>query len=158
MKRIVALDPGGTTGWAYWQDTPIRTSNESPWDHFTAGQIGPEEHHEQLFAHLEFLHTSDYTIVCESFEFRQGQQRHNIRLDSKEYIGVVKLLGQQRNLPVVFQTAALGKGFVSDEKLKVMGLWIPGKQHARDALRHLIYYMVVKQHHKELIRSWKDLT
>lgn len=157
MKRIVALDPGGTTGWAMWQDRPLM-EDAGLWNYFTIGQMGPEPHHEDLYASLELWHVSDYTIVCESFEFRQGKQRHNIVLDSKEYIGVVKLLQQQRNIPVVFQTAALGKGFVTDDKLKVMGLWYPGKKHAMDAMRHLIYYMVTKRGHKDLIASWKDLT
>jgi hypothetical protein len=58
---------------------------------------------------------------------------------------------------VVFQTAGAGKGFVSDEKLKIMDMWVPGKKHAMDARRHLIYYMVNKQKRLDLIQSWKNL-
>jgi hypothetical protein len=157
VKRIVALDPGGTTGWAYWQDQPNPQNPSQP--NFMVGQLGPQEHHQGLYQWLEHLHVSDFTVVCESFEFRQQDvgTRMGINLMSREYIGVTKLFGQERNAPVVFQTAALGKGFVTDEKLKVMGLWWPGMKHAMDAMRHLIYYMVLKDGHKYLINSWKDL-
>src|SRR5687767_4243289 len=109
MKRIVALDPGGTTGWAMWQDEPM-SMHSSPWNHFNAGQIGPEEHHLDLYAHLEHLHVSDFTVISESFEFRQNQvdaNRRGINLMSREYIGVTKLFGKERRVPVVLQTAAV---------------------------------------------------
>jgi hypothetical protein len=166
MKRIEALDPGGSTGWARWQDQPM--PYDPPWDHFTCGQIGPHQHHEELYDHLCSEQTDDFTVVSESFEFRQGQQKPNIVLVSREYIGVAKLFCAQRNVrPVVLQTAGLAKGFIPDKpegglpanaKLKVMGLYVPGKPHANDAMRHLIYYMVNTLGHRHLIKSWKDLT
>lgn len=158
MQRIVALDPGGTTGWAMWEEGPLTLQSHSTSDRFNCGQIGPDEHHKQLWDFLGTMQTHDFTIVCESFEFRQGKQRHNINLMSKEYIGVAKLFAAERmDTPVVFQTAALGKGFVSDAKLKAMGLYHPGHKHAMDAIRHLVYYMVIKEHRRDLIESWKDL-
>lgn len=157
MKRIIALDPGGTTGIAVWTD--CRPS--SPTDNeFTWYELGPEEHHKELW---DFLlkgtvgASGDHTIVCESFEFRQNRQRDNINLMSREYIGVVKLFQQQYGTPVVFQTAGVAKPFVTDEKLKAMGLYQKGSKHERDATRHLIYYMVNKLHRIDLIKSWRDL-
>lgn len=155
MKRIIALDPGGTTGWALWeQHLAIHGTAKDVWN---VGQMGPEDHHSDLYAHLERCHTHEFTVVCESFEFRQNRQRDNINLMSREYIGVTKLFGQERSTPVVFQTAARAKGFVTDQKLKAMGLWWPGNKHAMDAMRHLITYMVQKERRYDLIESWKNL-
>jgi len=152
MKRVVALDPGGTTGWA----SLTVVGGEDMWEE---GQIGPDAHHFELWDFLKeesVLH-HDMTIVCESFEFRQNKQRNNINLMSREYIGVIRLFGVLFDIPVVFQTAGTGKGFVSDDKLKVMGLYKPGQRHSNDAKRHLIYYVVTKLHRTDLLESWKSL-
>src|SRR4051812_23358195 len=111
--RIVALDPGGTTGMAMTDDKGISVSGaESARNQFNASwqihHMGPEEHHKELYQGL--MLTRPDVIVCESFEFRQGSQRANINLMSKEYIGVVKLYRDVTKTPVVFQTAAAGKG------------------------------------------------
>lgn len=151
IKRIVSLDPGGTTGWVTWT-SPAKGPEE-----FTCGQFGPDEHHKRLFSFLEDQHIHQTVVVCESFEFRQNRQRDNINLMSREYIGVTKLFGQERNVPVVFQTAGAAKAFVTDQKIKAMGLWAPGYKHAMDAMRHLITYMVQKQERYDLIKCWKDL-
>lgn len=154
MKQILAIDPGGTTGLAWWREA----ATGDAWD---LKHIGPDEHHWDLWCFLDRLvsltHPAELTIVCESFEFRQNRQRDNINLMSKEYIGIVKLFGTNTDTPVVFQTAAMGKGFVSDEKLKAMGLWVPGMKHAMDARRHLITYMVQKQRRIDLTKSWRNL-
>lgn len=150
---VVALDPGGTTGYAVWH------GGQS----FYHGQMGPDEHHHDLWNYLAKLKTAggdeDLTIVCESFEFRQNRQRDNIELISKEYIGVVKLFRESYHTPVVFQTAALGKGFITDEKLKAMGIWkvTMGERHARDAYRHLYFYLINRLKHYEFMETWKDL-
>lgn len=166
MERIIALDPGGTTGWAMWTKMYNYVPGSGQYlgedDKFSWGQLGPHEHHEELFALLEHMHVQEYTIVCESFEFRQYRQRENINLMSREYIGVVKLFRQQRSeiasfSPVVFQTAGQAKGFVSDEKLKAIDLYPSGQKHARDALRHLIYYMVNKRKRYDIVKNWRDL-
>jgi len=150
-KTIVALDPGGTTGITIWKDLGL---GEQVWFNL---HLGPDEHHKELADLLEREQTQDFTVVCESFEFRQGKQRAGIVLVSKEYIGVVKYLARERNFPVVFQTAGLAKGFVSDEKLKAMGLYQRGMRHANDATRHLVTYRVQRLHHNYLINDWKVL-
>jgi len=159
-ERIVALDPGGTTGWAMWQDTSIpNQADNGLWENFTCGQMETAKHHLRLHDWLEHLHTQKFTVVDERFEFRKGDEhRAGINLISREYIGVAELFCQQRDVHHVMQQAASAKGFVTNDKLKVMGLYVPGKQHAMDAMRHLIYYMVNRRNRWDLIESWKDLT
>ncbi len=149
--RLMALDPGGTTGWA--KVTSLPDINELE---FTHGQLGPHEHHTELYDHLE-IH-SPYTVICESFEFRQmgSDTKKKVELISREYIGVTKLYCSYFNVHLEFQTASTAKALIPDKgpaqdvKLKQLGLYVPGAKHARDAYRHLLRYMVVSD------RSFKN--
>lgn len=160
--KIIALDPGGTTGWATWEDSILGSSESygegrnvkvpygdtdiTGW--FSYGQLGPNEHHLELETLLGLEHSEhDYTVVCESFQYRSGivaQYRPNLVLDSVEYIGVVKYFVQDRGLAgrLYMQTASAAKDFITDDKLKRLNLWIKGQQHARDALRHLCFWLI----------------
>lgn len=158
--KVVALDPGGTTGWAAFsikEEERVKHLKQPQLflPGFYCGQFLADNHHADLYNWLEFESVSDFTIVCESFEFRQNRQRDNINLISKEYIGVTKHFGQEYNVPVVFQTAAAAKSFVTDTKLKQMNLYAPGYPHAMDAMRHLVFYLVKEQKMYDLVKCWK---
>lgn len=158
LPIIMPYDPGGTTGWAYFNPFSLIVK---------CGQI-TGQHHLELNQHLE-LHLgrtialldqmamrnlngaiktrSPREIICESFQFRQftGFDKSKVELDSVEYIGVIKLYSQLSHTPLHFQTASVAKHFVSDDKLKRLGWYTPtaGMVHARDALRHLLYRLIV---------------
>ena len=133
MMNILAFDPGGTTGWVLYSDDTI-----------VGGQL-EGQHHLDLFNLL-----NDYDpdiIVYETFEYR-NKSRAGLVLDSREYIGVIKLYNQiWSGTKLVAQTPAQAKGFVTDDKLKKMKLYYPGMPHMCDAMRHLVYYIV---NHTEL--------
>jgi hypothetical protein len=165
MLHVLALDSGGSTGWAMYQAETWKDSNrwpdvvsESP---ILQGQLGPDKHHSELWDLLGTMHVTNFIIVCESFEYR-GEDRANISLISKEYIGVVELFTQDRNrtLPAdiqvrhVPQTAATGKGFWypkvpgkkaswDPRKLQAVGLYQPttNGRHINDATAHLLAWL-----------------
>lgn len=144
---IIGLDPGGTTGWASLD------TNSGEWTH---SQLGPHEHHLELEKCLEsVLPRKMHALVCESFEYRRDQ-RDNVQLVSREYIGVVKLFAQKYGTPVVFQTASQGKAFWKDEKLKLCNLHVPGNPHANDATRHVLAYMLRYQRSTPLLQSYLE--
>lgn len=158
LTRIIALDPGGTTGWAtYTCDEMLNTEDKIERSDvvWTCGQIGPGEHHLALDEFLGNQQVAKYYVVCESFEFRKDKQRDNIVLSSLEYIGVAKRFCQERELNIYMQTASMAKGFVSDEKIKALSLWSPGHKHAMDAYRHLIYFMVNRMYRYDLLEYWR---
>lgn len=144
MFRIIALDPGGTTGWAAYTAERMEAEKgkyEYYAEKFTCGQIDAQEHHLQLYNMLGLMQTQVYHVVTESFEYR-NRARPGLELISREYIGVTKLFCADRQVTFHKQTAAMGKGFVKDENIKKLGLWSPGFKHAMDAYRHLLYYMI----------------
>jgi hypothetical protein len=143
--KVIALDPGGTTGWATYD------GNE-----YKCGQLGPEEHHQQLYGLLEFMETDpDFIVVTESFQYRQGKWRPNVSLMSREYIGVTKLFCANNVHDYVEQTAAQAKALVTDDKVKAMGLWHTGWPHAMDATRHLLFYLVTQCDGRKILEAWR---
>lgn len=152
--KIIALDPGGTTGWATYDDrVPEGVSK------FNMGQIGPDEHHQELDVLLGQQSADDYYVVCESFEYRKGL-RDNLVLVSCEYIGVTKLFCVRTSVPLKLQTAAVGKGFFwpadrkkgrTDRLLQLGFNPTYETRHQHDALRHLLQYMMDNNIQKERI-------
>lgn len=161
---ITALDPGGTTGVALYDCDIIFNANEQPElfnEKFDTLQIGPEPHHKTLLHLLERRHVANTIIVCESFQYRRPVEAPSVELISVEYIGVVNLLAQERpDIQVIWQTT--GKvlpsksqhkvgGFWTDDKLKQVRKFSPGKKHANDAMRHLLYYMAFTMGRRDLL-------
>jgi hypothetical protein len=153
--RIVALDPGGTTGWATFTASHMPPLEEGePGElvngQWTCGQIGPDDHHNLLDAMLGNFQVSEYRIVCESFEYR-NRSRAGLELVSCEYIGVTKRFCQERDVPLRLQTASMGKitpnSFVKKINLERLGLWTPGYKHAMDGYGHLLYYLMHSKDH-----------
>lgn len=157
--RILAIDPGGTTGWAKCEFTPSLLDEPITLDDFKFdfGHIGPEEHHLELWDHLiKHSHLDDVLppleLVCESFQFRYDPRREKAKVEliSCEYIGSVKLFAALYELPLTFYTASSAKDFIPDKgpqanvKLKQLGWYRPVTHwvHAMDATRHLLKYMV----------------
>jgi hypothetical protein len=135
VRRILSLDPGVTTGYAAAYYSTDRLS------------IGVDEHvwtPRGLYDWLKvYLRESNAptTIIYEGFEYR-NKPRTGLNLTPVELIGVIKIF-KERHEPIVdfvMQSAASGKAFFSDDKLKVMGAYKPGKKHGRDATRHLLQW------------------
>lgn len=141
--KAIALDPGGTTGIASVQG-----------EEFIVDQLSIKNHHNELWELLCEL--GPETVVCESFEYRNAN-RPGLVLDSKEYIGVAKLWTQQHDVPFVEQTASTAKNFVKDSNIKKLDLWAPGLNHAMDAMRHLLFYLINNTVMKKdlLKRGWR---
>jgi hypothetical protein len=128
--KVIAIDPGVTTGIAYGLHIDGLLTVHAEQSKFT---------HAQLFDLL--YDKSPNIIVCESFEFRQ-KARSGLVLYSCELIGVIKLYVDTVPIPVelVMQTASKGKGYYSDHLLNKNGVYVRGVPHGMDALRHLLHW------------------
>jgi hypothetical protein len=137
--RVLAFDPGETTGWAVFNRTPDTT------ELIDAGQattwplrVGVEN-----FITL-FQQFRPTIIVYESYHIYswKANQHKNSEVATIQVVGCLQTLAIQRILPYTAQTAQVGKAFCNDQKLKDWGLWVPGLKHARDACRHACYYIL----------------
>lgn len=148
LPHIIALDPGGTTGFAWLNHKGLGQS------HLTG-----ENHHADLWglllsaAKVAEQHNTKLHIVCEQFEFRQTERHRDfINYIPREYIGVARLFCQMNGGPELFmQSASQAKSFFSDDKVKKLGLWIPSLRHAMDATRHYLYHRVFTLGDKSLL-------
>jgi hypothetical protein len=88
--------------------------------------------------HLEELQPD--VIVYERFDYR-NRARKGLELISRELIGVAELYTQQHPQVILHkQTASSVMSYYNDNRLRLDLVYKPGKEHANDAVRHLLYW------------------
>jgi hypothetical protein len=138
-KRILAVDPGGATGFAFWEGSPLRIENEllMQWQELDDDGLTTARTVEQeINKGLDIL-------VCESFSLNAGTMKKSTAgsLQTIQTIGMLRWLAFVHAVPFVLQTPAAAASFSSDDKLRRLGWWKVGEEHARSATRHLILYL-----------------
>lgn len=135
--KALAIDPGGTTGLCWAQKTGTRLVLKSYQLKLTPIRFA------NTLSMFNKDHGPDVWFICESFEFRKGA-RAGLDLTPAHLIGVLMAhCGDAVDNEVrrsFFQTAAQGKGYFSDDKLKQLGIYLRGRPHAMDATRHLLQW------------------
>src|SRR5437016_98204 len=116
MHRVIAIDPGQTTGLCCWVDGDIAGQYE-----MSEKTTKLKEFHLELFAYL--CNFDADVVVLERFQSRPGQIK--AILMAPELIGVVKYWTQAANKELILQTSSQAKGFWDDKKLRRVGLWHP---------------------------------
>lgn len=130
MNHIIAFDPGKTTGWARLTGA----------DSFASGEVDLETTLHFVFENLKS--GSKPVIICEDFIFTAETAKKSRQTWSTEGIGVLRFLAREFGCEFVLQSPASAKSFGTNDKLKIMGWYTAGKQHANDAARHLMVYAV----------------
>lgn len=136
--RILAVDPGGTSGWA-------ETTVENPIGDLTYGQLEPSAMAAHLRAFVNGAHSEDRRLVMERFSITAHTARKTPQLDALELIGLGKYLAEWHDVAFVLQDPADAKAFAHNAALRRWGIWVPVQDHARDAVRHLVYALA-RQH------------
>lgn len=133
--KILSLDPGKTTGYSvgYLNDDEPELRFES---------------HQKIFTYVgfyEFLQDQSPTwIVAESFLFR-NKVRTGTELISAEFNGIIHLYTGLYKNGLSWQNASTHgaggrSGPFQDRILRQKGIYKPGKPHAMDSLRILLYW------------------
>ena len=144
VKRVLGIDPGGTTGIAIVS--------------FAEGVAPVVSHYEQvpdglngfIEWHKNNQHLSWDIIVCENFTLRQSVKFPD--LSPVYIIGALEALEWPNK--IIYQSPAQ-KHLCDDKRLQVMGMHKPGNGHANDAIRHAIIYLRNKRHLPTLMLGWK---
>lgn len=147
--RVLAVDPGETTGWALWTDDESDAGEDdlvlgNGW--VTWGEEGPARgsHEENEVAKgLIVALVDEDVIVVEDFILRPTGNARRSGLSPVRITARLEALAFSFDLDLtwVYQQASAAKGVVTDERLKGLGLWVRGAPHARDAIRHLVLYL-----------------
>jgi hypothetical protein len=143
MIKILAFDPGGTTGWAV-VEYDEKESKLIEYGQITGGYKGFKDFY------LNSGIDAD-VVVCESFTLRSGMP--SVNLEPCYVIGVLYAL---ENKPVIFYPPSY-KIFCNDDALKRLEFYVKGKQHARDAIRHAVAYLRLEINHiPTMKKGWPD--
>lgn len=121
----IAFDPGKTTGVA-WR-TPEGELRGIQWPG------------ESIVVVLDGFNVNNRIdeVVVENFRSRPGGPAVN--LSAPETIGRIYAWADERGVDVFRQDASPVKRVVTNDRLRAAGAWKRGEEHARDALRHLLY-------------------
>lgn len=115
--------------------------------------------HENLHLWLmQNVNPSTDEVVYEPFEFRKEERdREYIDYTTGEYVGVIALYCQQTGTPSHRQMASQVMSFWTDDKLKRVGLYVPGKEHRheRDATRHWLHHDTFTKGNQEWLHKLK---
>ena len=135
--RVLALDPGETTGWC----TYIKDAQPS----FQLSQYKTwplEDHWLQFITKIHDF--APQALVFESYNIYEWKADEHKRsnVPTLQVIGALKGAAIERRLPWFTQTPQNAKAFVTDDKLRQWGLWVPAVKHGRDAARHAVYFLL----------------
>lgn len=132
--KVLAVDPGGATGMAYWQDGPP--------EEFSACTVAePMRVLEMVRKYI--LEEKIDVLVCETFTISAGTAKKSREGSNTaiELIGAMRWLAYKGETPFVLQKPGDASGFCTDAKLRNLGWWTKGPDHARSATRHLVLYL-----------------
>lgn len=132
-KYVIGVDPGKATGMAL-----VSYSDEKEpvlLDYTTSTEA-------DVVRYLRTTHHShSLTLVVERFVLRGGV--HGVDITPERINGRIMQFTEDEGIDVVWQLPS-SKDLISNEILKRMDFWIPGKdnRHVDDALRHVMQYLV----------------
>jgi hypothetical protein len=136
---LLALDPGETTGYVHLNIGPDGINLKS------FGQISCAPLHvgidklEKLIDDVNPKHVvyEDYRV----YTFKSASHS-NSELHTPKLIGAIEMMVRKRSHSK--EMAQQAKMFVTDQKLEEWGYWWKGKRHARDAMRHALYFLMFR--------------
>jgi hypothetical protein len=148
MTRLLALDPGQSTGYSIWYYDAITPPRPIEHGTITGGVTGfARWWAAQVAASRAGVEGRDYPwdeVVSESF-VDDGRTRF-------PDITPVRIEGA---LAVVWPDTSFQpngmKSALRDEKIKALGLWWPGEGHAIDSMRHAFAYLKGRGHRPTLM-------
>lgn len=138
MIHVYAFDPGKTTGWAHISvnGDGLSLFRSGQADHFEIGDM-----FQNFQVHHNAVVSPDIEIifVSETYQFTPGKSPAPWSLET---IGLIRYWANYYNIPLMEQMPSEAKSLITNEVLKRAELWTPGQQHACDAARHALYYLI----------------
>jgi hypothetical protein len=157
-ERVVAFDPGGTTGWCAMEYR--RGAGRDGVLRWKTGSIGGGSDGDALVSVvrgmasvvLKFLPNGG-TVVVEDFVLDKGRASGSrdllapvrltagLRVELAWLAGMGGLEGEGSGWRIELQSAADAKSVVTNKRLRSWGFWVRGSDHERDAVRHALLYV-----------------
>jgi len=128
-KRVIAIDPGGTTGFANGLLMPDGFMEVSSFQE----QWGVK----QLYDYL--TKAKPHYVVYERFDYR-NRARDKLVIYSRNLIGVIDLYCEQNDVPTYRYMPVTVMAYFTDKELKTNKVYKINSPHCNDAMRHLLHW------------------
>lgn len=138
--RVLVVDPGPHVGVALY-DSESGLLNPVPYERGRANGMFNAFEAEPVLLYQEvegWIHWCNVLVVE---GFRISGPRATSANETIEMIGVLRFLAARHGKTFVEQTPTDAMTFVSGDKLKRLGWWTRGSDHARAASKHLVLYL-----------------
>ncbi|QKY79519.1 RuvC-like resolvase [Streptomyces phage ShakeNBake] len=168
FSSITAVDPGGSTGictiW-YWEQglaqktIPLQKCLLA----WQADCLNGTEN-EQTLAILRWFANRSFSpersdMVIEDFILRSAIKGRELlspvrighKVDYQLWRGLKLASGERAQFEPYWQSPGDAKSVMTDERLKLMAMYTPGPDHARDATRHAIMWL--RKHRVDLLKA-----
>jgi hypothetical protein len=143
--RLFAMDPGETTGCARLRHIPGNSELGTTADlHIELFQWETKDIGQSFTMLRDYLEEEEIThLRVEDYKVYEWKADDHswAGLHTAQWIGAIKAAAHVTNTPMSVKMAQHAKKFWTDDLLKQCSLYSAGLHHARDAERHLLYYM-----------------
>lgn len=136
---LLALDPGETTGWSVFKCDGYEVTRGD------SGQIScvPLEQGIQDITKLLYTWKPGFVVYEDYKVYAWKAQSHSWgELHTPQLIGAIRMRCSDLKLPVKTQMAQHAKQFMTDDKLRAWGFYQKGMKHARDSIRHGLFFLL----------------
>lgn len=138
MTMILTVDPGETTG--FGRSSTLETDEKKT---FEFDQLPFALFNDWAHRFIASQYRGHLIVIAERFVIMKGTTRKS-RGDvnwSIETIGVLRHLCEFYGHTFALQNASDAFELGTDHTLQRSGFWISGKEHARDAARHMLLWL-----------------
>jgi hypothetical protein len=141
MIHIWSFDPGETTGWCHLSvhDNEIGCFNSGEADHTGIGNMLFDNHSLRAVASKPEIET---IFIVEKYVMNSKITQSPWSLETT---GLIRYFANMYRLPLHSQSPSQAKNLIKNEVIQRAGIYVPGKGHAMDAVRHALYFLVVKK-------------
>lgn len=155
--RVFAVDPGKRSGWAVavvgpsgirrWSASDVGPGGDGVSERWRSGRRGEVGQVDALVAMIDTFRPD--VLVVEDFVLRVARASPARSLLSPVRVTSMLEWRFAGELRIVKFSAADAKSVITDRRLKSLGFWVSGSNHARDAVRHMLLF-VRKQKNRRL--------
>lgn len=133
--RVLAFDPGETTGVCIFQGSVLKAVEQLSTGLMPMAAVTLCNYVQQFKP--DIVVAEDYKVYKWKTDSHAWAELHTPRL-----IGALEYYLYTQSIPLIKQSAQVGKGFCTDDRLKEWGFYSPAKRHAMDAIRHACQFLM----------------
>lgn len=140
--RLITFDPGETTGYSIWDDGSLTEAGQLDTKVVLKSVLQMQYWIQQKYKVFDislkdpvYSVIEEYRVYSWKVDEHAWSDVHTIR-----FIGCLETLLTLQGIGYQMCGASLAKTFATDQKLEDWGFYQAGQKHARDAIRHGVFF------------------